>query len=109
MKKILPWLALLLPLVVFSATQQYRVTWNPLPADQTVTVERSINGGPYQSVGQAPGSGSVQFSADVNPGDTINVRAWASKPAFPDSPRSEVAVLAVPLEAPKGVTIQAAP
>lgn len=97
------------PLTVTGAIQQFRVTWNPLPADQTVLVECQVNGGAYSTVGQSPGTGNVTFSRDVNPGDSLTCRAWATKTGFTDSARSEVVLVSIPLSAPSGVAIQAVP
>ena len=105
MKKLLPWIALLLPIVVFSAPQSYRMTWDTLPNDQIVKGECQINGGTFNSVGEGPGNGNINFSLSVNPGDTINCRAKTTKTGFTDSPLSEVAVIVVPLAAPTNVRV----
>jgi hypothetical protein len=109
MKRVLLTLLLLVPLAVTGAIQQYRMEWNPLPSDQVVLGECSINGGAYTSVGNSPGTGSITFSLDVNPGDSIHCRAWTTKQGFPDSARSEVAQVLVPLAPPQGVRVLAAP
>lgn len=93
------------PLAVTGAMQNYRLTWDALPADQTVVGECRLNGSPYAVIGQAPGNGVIDFSLDVNPGDTINCRALARKDGFNDSAYSEVAVRIVPLAVPRGVQV----
>lgn len=105
MKKMLLAVLVMLPLAVTGAVKQYRLTWTDVPADQVVLGECRVNAGAYAPIGQAPGNGAIDFDMDVNPGDTVNCRAWATKPGFPDSERSEVAVRIVPLEAPKGVQV----
>lgn len=105
MKKLLLVVALLVPLAVSSAIQQYRLTWDPMPADQTVVGECRINAGTFAAVGEAPGDSAITFSLNVNPGDRIECRALARKAGLPDSAYSEVASSTVPLVPPAGVRV----
>lgn len=98
-------LVALAPLAVSGAVQQYRLTWDPLPADQTVVGECRVNAAPFAVVGEAPGDGGILFSVDVRPGDTLECRVLARKAGFTDSAYSEVASSTVPLEAPTGVRV----
>lgn len=105
MRKLWFVLVALAPLAVSGAVQSYRLTWDPLPADQTVVGECRVNAAPFAVIGEAPGDSAITFALNVNPGDRIECRALARKAGFPDSPYSEVATSTVPLVPPAGVRV----
>lgn len=105
MKKLLIALALLAPLTVSSAITQYRMTWDALPADQTVIGKCQAADGTFVEIGRAAGNGSIVFSRDVNPGDTFGCHGITTKPGLADTDPSEVAVIVVPLSRPTNVQV----
>lgn len=119
MKRLLPWLALLLPIAVFSAPVNLTVTWDPYPTsvngqpvnNGVMRVQCRTGTNPFAEVGTSSLQGPANVTLDANPGDRVDCLAIATAPGFQVSPASEVGSTTLPLPVlpqPTGVRVQVA-
>lgn len=120
MKRLLPWLALLLPIAVFSAPVNLVVQWDPYPTSlngQPITngvmnIQCRTNQNAFAPVGTSGLQGPANVTLDANPGDKVDCLAIATAPGFSNSAASGVGSTDIPLQVlptPTGVRVQVAP
>ena len=120
MKKLLPWLVLLIPIGVFSAPTNFLVSWDPYPTTlngQPITngvmnVQCRTNQNAFQQVGTSGLQGPANVTVNANPGDTVDCLAIATAPGFNASAASGVGSTTLPLQVlppAMGVKVQVVP
>lgn len=120
MKKLLPWIALFLPIAVMSAPTVFTVTWDPYPTTQNgqvvtngvMNIQCRAGQNAFTQVGTSSLQGPANVTVNSNPGDKVECLAVATAPNFTSSPASGVGSTTVPLQVlipPTGLKVQVAP
>lgn len=117
-KHLLGILALLLPVVVFSAPVNLLVSWDAYPTslngqpiiNGVMQIQCRTNQNAFTQVGTSSLQGPANVSLNANPGDSIDCLAVATAPGFAISPASGVGSTTVPLQVlPPATGVRVAP